>query len=1499
MARNDSFFTRLSRIFRSGPSITRKVKGYDYKNYYDNELIRGNYGYRAPMPFGRENSPFSALGNYGILDRMSRYCLSGDMLVATNSKTGFISMKELSEIFIDGKPENEKYYTFSYEKETDSIVLREILNAFYTKEEEIIEVHYDNGAILKCTKDHKVMLRDGSYKEAQDLKKNDAVMPFYRKELKKYKNGNDYRVIYSPSDGWRGEHKIVGDYILGRKILPEDNFHVHHKNFCGIDNLISNLEVLSAENHMELHAEDGKRSSERKSQYWDELLNNHSSKAMEQMKNIREPKEKFEIIYPNCSKPEFLNPNVDKMFLLENIINNWEPGITFENLCKKCEVHCGKLRSRLQWAGYEDYCDFVRKNFDPKYKINRPRPKFLGQLPSLQEIYSLYRKGMTQRKIADHFGFRTNYRILSVLRKNGYDTWYKFINSYENNKVSKIVFTGKIEKVFDLTVDGTHNFAVISPETMQPCGIVHNSEFAEMEYMPEVATALSIWADETVSGDDKNRSFHIFSRNPEVRKALEELFYDILNVEYNMRSWARNLVKYGDVFLYNEVIPDIGVVNVQPIPVNELEREEGFDHDDPYSVRFKWLTRSNRYLDNWQISHFRILGNDILLPYGTSLLEPARRVFRQLTLMEDAMLVYRIVRSPDRRVFYVDVGNIAPNDVPSYMEAVKATMNSNNVMERQTGRQDQRYNPTSVLEDYYIPVRGGQTATKIETLAGGQNATATEDVKYLQSKLFAALQVPKPYLTFDENLCVVENTRINLLDGRILTIEELTNEFQNGNKNIYVYSCTPEGKIVPGKIVNAWKTKEVNETLKITLDNGEFVECTPNHPFMLRNGTYIRADELKPEMSLMPLYRKLSNKESGDKLDGYEMVYDNQNNDWKYTHKVVNEWTAEHNGGHKIGKARVVHHADFKKLNNHPDNLVEMTWYGHRKYHSEHLEETIMRPDVIEKRKIKVLEWLKSDEHREISSTQMIYETTTPGRPLYEWIHSEEMKQMASEQMTKNWEDPEYRALKTKQNKEIWERPEVREKNSGENHWIRRRNSEYTFEWLVKFCKENPEICYKHFKYSGKHGMPIHIDTVQRLFKENNVKNWREFRKNYLNGNHKISKIEVVQYKQPIAVYDITIENPEETSNFSLNCGIFVHNSSKAGLSQQDIRFSRTISVLQKVIIAEFNKLAMIHLYAKGFDEEDLADFELRLSNPSTVAMQQKLEALSTKFDIVGKAKDVGVVDEEWIQKKILELTEDEIIRIETGRRRDKVRNVELEAIAVKENLPQKDTTVDPFDPSNYTMTGGGVEKNPALPDEVLSNDVNVPSLENGEEYNDQNKVVDTGTGSSPIKATPFITAQRRKEKRRVGISGRDALSMPDFKTMLSPKNRSLKDITDKDSLNLRNPLTEDSSDGEISFKTIPTIPAELKSIFKKLDKYLESKRGINSSLLLTENVQDSEIIDLPSVELLEEENNKPIEEADLLADFVTKGNNIVEDNGADKNKEKENISDIDLTKIG
>jgi len=271
------------------------------------------------------------------------------------------------------------------------------------------------------------------------------------------------------------------------------------------------------------------------------------------------------------------------------------------------------------------------------------------------------------------------------------------------------------------------------------------TDFDQMEYTPEIASALDIYADEMTTHSSLQPMLSIKCSNAEIKAILTTLYQNILNIEYNLFGWSRTMCKYGDYFLYLDIDEKLGIKSVIGLPSAEVERLEGEDKTNPNYVQFQWNS-AGMTLENWQVAHFRILGNDKYTPYGTSVLEAARRIWRQLILMEDAMMAYRVVRAPERRVFYVDVGNIPPSDVEQYMQKVMTQMKRNQLVNAQTGRVDLRYNPSSVEEDYFIPVRG-DTSSKVETLTGGQNTAAIDDVKYLRDKLFSALKIPAAYLT--------------------------------------------------------------------------------------------------------------------------------------------------------------------------------------------------------------------------------------------------------------------------------------------------------------------------------------------------------------------------------------------------------------------------------------------------------------------------------------------------------------------------------------------------------------------------------------------------------------------------------------------------------------------------------------------------------------------------------------------------------------------------------
>ncbi len=273
-------------------------------------------------------------------------------------------------------------------------------------------------------------------------------------------------------------------------------------------------------------------------------------------------------------------------------------------------------------------------------------------------------------------------------------------------------------------------------------------DFDQMEYMPEIASSMDIYADEMTTYSSLRPMLNINCSNEEIKAVLGILYENILNVQYNLFGWARTMCKYGDFFLYMDIDEKFGVKAVIPLPPTEIERLEGMDSTNPNYVQFQWNS-AGMTLENWQVAHFRILGHDKYAPYGTSILEPARRIWRQLTLMEDAMMAYRVIRSSERRLFKIDVGAVPPQEVEQYMQKIVTQLKRHSVVDSSTGRVDLRYNPMSIEEDYYIPVRAG-SATDVTNLAGGTNTTAIDDIKYLRDKLFSALKIPQSYLTMGE-----------------------------------------------------------------------------------------------------------------------------------------------------------------------------------------------------------------------------------------------------------------------------------------------------------------------------------------------------------------------------------------------------------------------------------------------------------------------------------------------------------------------------------------------------------------------------------------------------------------------------------------------------------------------------------------------------------------------------------------------------------------------------
>jgi hypothetical protein len=306
----------------------------------------------------------------------------------------------------------------------------------------------------------------------------------------------------------------------------------------------------------------------------------------------------------------------------------------------------------------------------------------------------------------------------------------------------------------------------------EPTRMASYYDYESMEYTPEISAALDIYSEESTTPDQDGLILKVYSESKRIKSVLIDLFVNKLDINTNLPMWTRNTCKFGDNFVYLKLDPEKGIVGCQQLPNIQIERlEKGMRFQpDKYSqemendaLKFTWKEK-NMEFNTWEIAHFRILGDDRKLPYGTSMLEKARRIWKQLLLSEDAMLIYRVSRAPERRVFKVFVGNMDDKDVDPYVQRVANKFKRDQIVDHSTGNVDMRYNQMAVDQDYFIPVRDPAATNPIETLPGGTNLAEIADIEYIQKKLVTALRIPKAYLGFEE--AVGDGKNLSLLDIR-------------------------------------------------------------------------------------------------------------------------------------------------------------------------------------------------------------------------------------------------------------------------------------------------------------------------------------------------------------------------------------------------------------------------------------------------------------------------------------------------------------------------------------------------------------------------------------------------------------------------------------------------------------------------------------------------------------------------------------------------------------
>ena len=448
-----------------------------------------------------------------------------------------------------------------------------------------------------------------------------------------------------------------------------------------------------------------------------------------------------------------------------------------------------------------------------------------------------------------------------------------FINKYKIRS-RDLNIPDDIAKETQLYAPGAQQYAWIdSATTVTNKRAIRYKEYREMTRVPELNQSLNIYADNATQYNVKNQVMEIQSNNNKVAEILEKLFFENLDMNSNLWNITRNVCKLGDEFL--EVVVDNPDNPKHIISLERIKNPENMKRieKDGVLIAFKYESddddgKKSKSFQPWQIIHFNIEDEEYE-PYGKSVLEAGRQAYKKLSLMEDAMLVYRISRAPERRIFYIDVGTMPTKEANKFIETLKRQFRKKKYINPATGQVDEKANP----------------------------------------------------------LCITLDTKIPLLDGRTLNLKELISEHKEGKEN-WVYSINKNNKIVSGKIIWADVTRKNASLMKITLDNGKSIRCTPDHKFMMRDGSYIEAKYLKENDSLMPFYKK------------EEQVYNPKTGRYRYTHHIMMENIS------KLLIGKKYNYKSSKKWLNVPVKNYSYEYKNHKVAKAEWLNETEDTGDI-------------------------------------------------------------------------------------------------------------------------------------------------------------------------------------------------------------------------------------------------------------------------------------------------------------------------------------------------------------------------------------------------------------------------------------------------------------------------------------------------------------------------------------------------------------------------
>lgn len=648
-----------------------------------------------------------------------------------------------------------------------------------------------------------------------------------------------------------------------------------------------------------------------------------------------------------------------------------------------------------------------------------------------------------------------------------------------------------------------------------------------------------------------------------------------------------------------------------------------------------------RYIPPNKMTHFMVPSTKYY-PYGESIFDVCQFDAKVLMSLTTALAIQRLARSTEKRKIGVEIG--LPKDAAAQVQQLKEEFRKRKISLDDMGTIDTIPSMISTFEDIYIPQKDGKPYMDVETFDQGNVDTGRkrEELEYLRSSIVAALGIPNAFLNIEEELsnkCLDLFTKIPLVDGTKPKLIDLIEEYENYGelKDKYVYSYDNEsGKIVPGKISWAGKTRLNTKVVRVTFDNGETQIATPDHKFMLRDGSYKEAQYLKTNESLMPFYSKLSHTKTSKRIP-YLIIYHPGLDSWELVHRSFAKHLGLINDGDKLN----VHHEDFNPMNNNPTNLKGLNDSEHVKIHIDHKHfittgrgKVKLENYVIENCCICEEEYVRHIGNNQITCLK---EECKKERARLDGLRSwEKRKHNYSPTVTLNCPycgkeftrsqkyidnlssgiatcgEKECKRQSTKDNVNMpYMREVVREAG--------RKGGNKSKEKLVAYTKEHGSSMKGKTKQTHPELFSKRLNTLRNNNPENSI----------IKNNHKVSKIEFLNERYDTG--DITVD---VYHNFAIDGGVIVSNSV---LSEENVLFARTIITHQKYLKPQLNDLIDKILMLNNPDEAIMISESVDVSFPSPRSLQYERESryLGEVVTLIENLERIGI-SKEYTKKKYL-----------------------------------------------------------------------------------------------------------------------------------------------------------------------------------------------------------------------------------------------------------------------